>query len=119
MSPLVSAAYDQKLISAVSYDQPDTFQAGVTFAKTEGIVPAPESCHAVLPALFKKRTFSAFLRKMLNFLIRLMRKIYVCSLVLLIELELEVLLVFRSHLLLSELYSAYNLNIDLLLFQLP
>ncbi len=36
---------------------------------------------AVLPALFKKRTFSAFLRKMLNFLIRLMRKIYVCSLV--------------------------------------
>ena len=53
MSPLVSAAYDQKMISAVSYDQPDTFQAGVTFAKTEGIVPAPESCHAVRAAIDK------------------------------------------------------------------
>lgn len=51
MSPLVSAAYEQKMLRAVSYDQPDTFQAGVTFAKTEGIVPAPESCHAVKAAI--------------------------------------------------------------------
>ncbi|MBR2255505.1 MAG: TrpB-like pyridoxal phosphate-dependent enzyme [Candidatus Methanomethylophilaceae archaeon] len=53
MSPLVSAAYDKGLIKAVSYDQPDTFEAGVTFAKTEGIVPAPESCHAVKAAIDK------------------------------------------------------------------
>lgn len=53
MAPLVSAAYKQGYATAVSYDQPDTFQAGVTFAKTEGIVPAPESCHAVKAAIDK------------------------------------------------------------------
>jgi tryptophan synthase beta chain len=53
MSPLVSAAYNKNLLTAVSYDQPDTFQAGVTFARTEGIVPAPESCHAVRAAIDK------------------------------------------------------------------
>ncbi len=51
MSPLVSAAYDQGLMTAKSYDQPDTFHAGVTFARTEGIVPAPESCHAIKAAI--------------------------------------------------------------------
>lgn len=53
MSPLVSAAYERGMVSAVSYDQPDTFEAGVLFAKTEGIVPAPESCHAVRAAIDK------------------------------------------------------------------
>ncbi len=53
MSPLVSAAYERGMVSAVSYDQPDTFEAGVMFAKTEGIVPAPESCHAVRAAIDK------------------------------------------------------------------
>lgn len=53
MAPLVSAAYNQGLTSAVAYDQPDTFQAGVLFARTEGIVPAPESCHAIKAAIDK------------------------------------------------------------------
>jgi tryptophan synthase beta chain len=47
MSPLVSAAYDQGMMSARAYDQTETFEAGVIFAKTEGIIPAPESTHAI------------------------------------------------------------------------
>ena len=53
MSPLVSAAYNHGYCSAVAYDQPDTFEAGAIFARTEGIVPAPESCHAVRAAIDK------------------------------------------------------------------
>ncbi|MDD2626045.1 MAG: TrpB-like pyridoxal phosphate-dependent enzyme [Candidatus Methanomethylophilus sp.] len=53
MSPLVSAAFDQHKITAVSYDQPATFDAGILFARTEGIIPAPESCHALKCAIDK------------------------------------------------------------------
>lgn len=53
MSPLVSAAYRDGLATATSYDQTETFQAGCLFAKTEGIVPAPESCHALKAAIDK------------------------------------------------------------------
>lgn len=51
MAPLVSAAYDTGLISARSYDQTETFEAGVLMARTEGIIPAPESCHALKAAV--------------------------------------------------------------------
>ena len=51
MSPLVSAAYDKNLITARSYDQTQTFEAGLMFARTEGIIPAPESCHALKAAI--------------------------------------------------------------------
>jgi tryptophan synthase beta chain len=51
MSPLVSAAMDKGLITAKAYDQIETFEAGVIFSKTEGIVPAPESCHAIKAAI--------------------------------------------------------------------
>ena len=51
MSPLVSEAYNTGMISARSYDQPDTFEAGMLFARTEGIIPAPESCHALKGAI--------------------------------------------------------------------
>lgn len=51
MSPLVSAAYDKGYIGSVSYDQTETFEAGVMFARTEGIIPAPESCHALKGAI--------------------------------------------------------------------
>ncbi|MDR2865902.1 MAG: TrpB-like pyridoxal phosphate-dependent enzyme [Methanomassiliicoccaceae archaeon] len=51
MSPLVSEAYDQGLMSARAYDQTETFEAGVLFAKTEGIIPAPESTHAIKAAI--------------------------------------------------------------------
>ena len=51
MSPLVSAAMNKGLITARAYEQLETFEAGLTFARTEGIVPAPESCHAVKAAI--------------------------------------------------------------------
>ena len=51
MSPLVSAAFNTGYLSARSYDQTQTFEAGVMFARTEGIIPAPESCHALKGAI--------------------------------------------------------------------
>jgi len=51
MSPLVSKAYDEGLLSARSYDQTETFEAGLMFAKCEGIIAAPESNHAVKAAI--------------------------------------------------------------------
>ena len=51
MSPLVSAAYDTGLITARSYDQTQTFEAGIMMARTEGLIPAPESCHALKGAI--------------------------------------------------------------------
>ncbi|MFH0738537.1 MAG: TrpB-like pyridoxal phosphate-dependent enzyme [Candidatus Omnitrophota bacterium] len=46
-SPLVSALAKNKIIQAVSYGQLEVFQAALTFAKTEGIIPAPETAHAI------------------------------------------------------------------------
>jgi len=51
MSPLISAAMEKGMVTAKAYDQTETFEAGVTFARTEGIVPAPESCHAIKAAI--------------------------------------------------------------------
>jgi tryptophan synthase beta chain len=47
MAPLVSLAKELGLIEAVAYPQTSVFDAAVTFARTEGILPAPESAHAV------------------------------------------------------------------------
>ncbi|MFP5382646.1 MAG: TrpB-like pyridoxal phosphate-dependent enzyme [Gammaproteobacteria bacterium] len=47
MSPLVSQLYEEKLIEAVAVPQTATFEAGVMFARAEGIIPAPESAHAI------------------------------------------------------------------------
>ncbi len=46
-SALVSQLYNEGFIEAVGVPQLETFAAGVTFAKSEGIIPAPESCHAI------------------------------------------------------------------------
>ncbi len=46
-SPLVSQLCHEKLIEAVAVPQLATFKAGVQFARTEGIIPAPESNHAI------------------------------------------------------------------------
>ncbi|HJH28456.1 MAG TPA: TrpB-like pyridoxal phosphate-dependent enzyme [Methanosarcinaceae archaeon] len=46
-SPIISNLYDDGLISAESYHQIEVFDAAVTFARSEGIVPAPESAHAI------------------------------------------------------------------------
>ena len=39
------------MIEAVDIEQLDSFKAGVLFAQTEGIVPAPESAHAIAAAI--------------------------------------------------------------------
>ncbi|MEW5889314.1 MAG: TrpB-like pyridoxal phosphate-dependent enzyme [Pseudomonadota bacterium] len=46
-SPLVSQLYKEGIIEAVAVPQIATFEAGVRFARSEGIIPAPESCHAI------------------------------------------------------------------------
>ncbi len=46
-SALVSQLYKEGILEAVAVPQLATFEAGISFAKTEGIVPAPESCHAI------------------------------------------------------------------------
>jgi tryptophan synthase beta chain len=51
MSPLVSHIKELGLIEAVAYEQLACFEAGVSFARAEGIVPAPESNHAVKGAI--------------------------------------------------------------------
>jgi tryptophan synthase beta chain len=47
MSPLVSAALNDKLIRPMAIDQIECYEAGLLFARTEGIVPAPETTHAI------------------------------------------------------------------------
>ena len=51
MAPHVSALVHSGHIEATALDQIATFEAGVTFARAEGIVPAPESNHAVCAAM--------------------------------------------------------------------
>ncbi|MFI7455046.1 TrpB-like pyridoxal phosphate-dependent enzyme [Nonomuraea sp. NPDC049714] len=47
MSPLLSHLYELGLFEAVTKSQSECFEAGVRFARTEGIVPAPEPTHAL------------------------------------------------------------------------
>jgi tryptophan synthase beta chain len=47
MAPLLSHIYELGLIEAVAKPQSECFAAGLRFARTEGIVPAPEPTHAV------------------------------------------------------------------------
>ena len=44
---IVSQLLKDGLMSAVDIPQIETFDAGLLFARTEGIIPAPESCHAI------------------------------------------------------------------------
>ncbi len=46
-SALVSQLYHEGLVEALAVPQVATFEAGVLFARSEGIIPAPESNHAV------------------------------------------------------------------------
>ena len=50
-SALVSQLYHEGVIEAVAVPQIATFEAGVTFTKCEGIIPAPESNHAIRAAI--------------------------------------------------------------------
>ena len=51
MAPLVSQLVDLGQVEPTAYSQTECFDAGVTFAKAEGILPAPEANHAVKGAL--------------------------------------------------------------------
>ena len=47
MSPLISHVYELGLMEAISVPQTESFAAGLQFARTEGILPAPEPTHAL------------------------------------------------------------------------
>ena len=51
MAPLVSHLLELDVIEAVAVEQLDVFAAGVQFARSEGILPAPESNHAIAVAI--------------------------------------------------------------------
>ena len=51
MAPLVSQLVNLGQVEPTAYSQTECFEAGVTFAKAEGILPAPEANHAVKGAL--------------------------------------------------------------------
>jgi len=50
-APLLSQLVNDGIIEALAYPQNRVFEAAVQFARTEGIVPAPESSHAILAAV--------------------------------------------------------------------
>jgi len=51
MAPLVSHLYKEGLIEARAYGQNEVFSAALQFAQTEGLLPAPESSHAIRAAI--------------------------------------------------------------------
>ncbi len=51
MSPILSQLYDDGLMEAVSVPQTSVFEAAELFARVEGILPAPESSHAIRVAI--------------------------------------------------------------------
>jgi tryptophan synthase beta chain len=51
MAPTLCALYDAGHIEAVAVRQKPTFEAAVQFARSEGILPAPESAHAIRAAI--------------------------------------------------------------------
>ncbi|MEE1062326.1 MAG: TrpB-like pyridoxal phosphate-dependent enzyme [Paludibacteraceae bacterium] len=51
MCPTLSELYDQKMMDAVAVEQSSVFEAAEMFARVEGILPAPESSHAIRVAI--------------------------------------------------------------------
>jgi tryptophan synthase beta chain len=51
MAPSICALYDAGYIDAVAVPQLATFEAAIQFARAEGIIPAPESAHAIRTAI--------------------------------------------------------------------
>jgi tryptophan synthase beta chain len=47
MAPLVSQLVVDELVRAEAYNQNDVFASAITFARSEGIIPAPEAAHAI------------------------------------------------------------------------
>ncbi|MHA1135788.1 MAG: TrpB-like pyridoxal phosphate-dependent enzyme [Candidatus Thorarchaeota archaeon] len=51
VAPTISALVEEGRIKARAYEQLEVLEAGVLFAKTEGVIPAPESAHAIKAAI--------------------------------------------------------------------
>ncbi len=51
MSPLLSHIYELGLIEAIAIGQTECFESALTFARNEGIIPAPEPTHAIAAAI--------------------------------------------------------------------
>ncbi len=50
-APLLCLLYDEGYLEAVAYSQIPVFEAAMLFARTEGIIPAPETAHAIRAAI--------------------------------------------------------------------
>jgi tryptophan synthase beta chain len=55
MAPIVSHLVNEKLVEPRAYNQLETFEAGVLFARTEGFIPAPETNHAIAAVVDEAR----------------------------------------------------------------
>ena len=53
MAPLVSHLVKLGLVEGLALDQLECFEAAVTFARTEGLIPAPETSHAIRAAILE------------------------------------------------------------------
>lgn len=51
MAPLISLLHDEGIVEAQAYHQMSVFEAAIQFARTEGIIPAPETSHAIRAAI--------------------------------------------------------------------
>jgi tryptophan synthase beta chain len=51
MAPQVSLLKEENVIEAIALPQNPVFKAAIIFAKTEGIIPAPETAHAIKVAI--------------------------------------------------------------------
>jgi tryptophan synthase beta chain len=51
MAPILSGLYNAGLVEAVAVEQRAVFDAAIQFSRAEGILPAPESAHAIRAAI--------------------------------------------------------------------
>jgi len=51
MAPIISILSDKRIMTSVMHHQTEVIESGLTFARTEGILPAPEAAHAVKEAI--------------------------------------------------------------------
>ena len=58
-APSLSLLVNAGVVKAVAYNQPEVFEAGALFARTEGILPAPESAHAIKATIDEARRCKA------------------------------------------------------------
>lgn len=59
VSPIISNLHNDKILDSIAYHQIEVFKAGVLFSRTEGILPAPETNHAIYAAIKKAKEADA------------------------------------------------------------